>query len=302
MLITKRRLFERHPLGAVRTGETTGFTGETPMALKMLDLVRARQNDRIETITVLADAPDGDAAVEGLTEARMGRAFERGPELEVLRLPPGASAEAQRERLASFLATPRFAFVAPRLGAHADELLDLVRQAEELRAVGATSANEQSSRSHAILQVVLRERETGRAVGKLSLVDLAGSERLSRTEAMGALQLETAAINKSLSALGDVMSAIAAKDGHVPYRNSLLTAVLRDSLGGNCNHFFGACSPLLQTVMKLLNKMRHPQVRPGDSSRAVRRALSPPVETDPSWRKARRTWANTKSREPLAAA
>merc|ERR1719502_455214 len=56
-----------------------------------------------------------------------------------------------------------------------DELLGLVRQAEELRAVGATSANEQSSRSHAILQVVLRDpREGGRGVGKLSLVDLAG--------------------------------------------------------------------------------------------------------------------------------
>ena len=81
---------------------------------------------------------------------------------------------------------------------HADELLDLVRQAEELRAVGATSANEQSSRSHAILQVVLRERETGRAVGKLSLVDLAGSERAADASSKDRqTRIEGAEINKS---------------------------------------------------------------------------------------------------------
>ena len=75
-------------------------------------------------------------------------------------------------------------------------------QAEELRAVGATSANEQSSRSHAILQVVLRARDDGRAVGKLSLVDLAGSERAAdATSKDRQTRIEGAEINKSLLCL-----------------------------------------------------------------------------------------------------
>jgi kinesin family protein C2/C3 len=70
-------------------------------------------------------------------------------------------------------------------------------------------------------------------VGKLHLVDLAGSERLKKTEATGARLTEAQNINKSLSSLGDVISALVAKSAHIPYRNSKLTMVLQDSLGGD---------------------------------------------------------------------
>ena len=92
---------------------------------------------------------------------------------------------------------------------HADDLLELVRQAEELRAVGATSANETSSRSHAILQVTLRDRSTQQKVGKLSLVDLAGSERAADASSKDRqTRIEGAEINKSLLCLKECIRSL----------------------------------------------------------------------------------------------
>lgn len=91
--------------------------------------------------------------------------------------------------------------------------------------------NEQSSRSHALLLVSVTGTSNDsneQTHGRLVLVDLAGSERLNRTAVSEALQLkETLAINKSLSALGDVIHALAKKAKHVPYRNSTLTYLLQ---------------------------------------------------------------------------
>ncbi|KAL1532717.1 kinesin-like protein KIN-14J [Salvia divinorum] len=116
-----------------------------------------------------------------------------------------------------------------------DDVLELMSVGLMNRAVGATALNERSSRSHSILTVHVRgtDLETNAVLrGCLHLVDLAGSERVDRSEATGDRLREAQHINKSLSALGDVIFALAQKNAHVPYRNSKLTQVLQSSLGG----------------------------------------------------------------------
>ncbi|XP_058112865.1 kinesin-like protein KIN-14F [Magnolia sinica] len=115
------------------------------------------------------------------------------------------------------------------------DVLDLMRIGQKNRAVGATALNERSSRSHSVLTVHVNGKElvSGSILrGCLHLVDLAGSERVDKSEAVGERLKEAQHINRSLSALGDVISALAQKSSHVPYRNSKLTQVLQDSLGG----------------------------------------------------------------------
>ncbi|XP_077393947.1 kinesin family member 3Cb [Festucalex cinctus] len=117
------------------------------------------------------------------------------------------------------------------------EMHHLLTLGDRSRSVGSTEANRRSSRSHAIFAVTVEcgaESEDPVRVGRLNMVDLAGSERQSRTGARGGRLREAAKINLSLSALGNVISALAdGKGGHVPYRDSKLTRLLRDSLGGN---------------------------------------------------------------------
>lgn len=108
------------------------------------------------------------------------------------------------------------------------------------RSVGATNMNEGSSRSHSIFMVRVEQCGKGAdgedhiRVGKLNMVDLAGSERQSKTGATGERLKEATKINLSLSALGNVISALVdGKSSHIPYRDSKLTRLLQDSLGGN---------------------------------------------------------------------
>jgi kinesin family protein 3/17 len=108
------------------------------------------------------------------------------------------------------------------------------------RSVGATLMNQTSSRSHSIFTVIVEcgskgiDGEDHISVGRLNLVDLAGSERQSKTGATGDRLKEATKINLSLSALGNVISALVdGKTAHIPYRDSKLTRLLQDSLGGN---------------------------------------------------------------------
>eukprot|EP00605_Chrysophyceae_sp_TOSAG23-4_P000693 GSChrysophyteH1.ASY1.ANO1.777.1 assembled CDS len=122
-------------------------------------------------------------------------------------------------------------------GEMADEIQSILNTARKNRAVGAHDLNEHSSRSHCILTVYANgtNRTDGRSsYAKMHLIDLAGSERVSKTDATGDRLKEAQNINKSLSALGDVIAALGGKKGtHVPFRNSKLTHLLQDSLGGN---------------------------------------------------------------------
>merc|ERR1712168_1594023 len=119
------------------------------------------------------------------------------------------------------------------------EIEHVMNVGNQNRSVRATNMNEHSSRSHAIFVITVECSEDGLdgknhiRVGKLNLVDLAGSERQSKTGATGERLKEATKINLSLSALGNVISALVGGTGHIPYRDSKLTRLLEDSLGGN---------------------------------------------------------------------
>jgi len=115
------------------------------------------------------------------------------------------------------------------------DVLKLLKRGNDSRKTAATDLNEHSSRSHMVLSVEVTSGFEGvePSVGTLFLVDLAGSERVRKSAVVGENLREATHINKSLSALGNVMEALDRKASHVPYRDSKLTYLLQDSLGGN---------------------------------------------------------------------
>ncbi|XP_026086872.1 kinesin-like protein KIFC3 isoform X2 [Carassius auratus] len=145
------------------------------------------------------------------------------------------------------------------------------------RATACTNLNEHSSRSHALLIVTVAgfNSSTGhRTSGKLNLVDLAGSERITKSGAEGSRLREAQCINKSLSALGDVINALRSKHSHVPFRNSRLTYLLQGSLSGDSKTLMMVqVSPLESNVsesvcsLKFAQRVRTVEIGPSSSSR-----------------------------------
>lgn len=125
----------------------------------------------------------------------------------------------------------------------ADMLFRMLDEGNKNRTQHPTDANKESSRSHAIFQVILKQSprtadiSSDNLVSKMVLVDLAGSERATATKNCGDRMREGANINRSLLALGNCINALAEgkKGAHIPYRDSKLTRILKDSLGGNCH-------------------------------------------------------------------
>eukprot|EP00606_Chrysophyceae_sp_TOSAG23-5_P001504 GSChrysophyteH2.ASY1.ANO1.683.1 assembled CDS len=164
------------------------------------------------------------------------------------------------------------------------EVMNLLHQGNAKRSQAATAANEVSSRSHAVLQVLVetRDRAPGVAdnikVGKLSLIDLAGSERAANTQNRGARLVEGANINRSLLALGNCINALGEKGNKgnfVPYRDSKLTRLLKDSLGGNCRTVMIAnISPAESSFEETLNTLKYANRAKNIKTEAKRNVLN----------------------------
>ncbi|XP_052434842.1 kinesin-like protein KIF13A isoform X5 [Carassius gibelio] len=152
-----------------------------------------------------------------------------------------------------------------------EDIESLMSEGNKSRTVAATNMNEESSRSHAVFSVIvtqtlydLQSGNSGEKVSKISLVDLAGSERVSKTGAAGERLKEGSNINKSLTTLGCVISALAdqsagkGKSKFVPYRDSVLTWLLKDNLGGNSKTaMIATISPAADNYEETLSTLRY---------------------------------------------
>ncbi|XP_061202404.1 kinesin-like protein KIF13A [Neopsephotus bourkii] len=152
-----------------------------------------------------------------------------------------------------------------------EDIESLMSEGNKSRTVAATNMNEESSRSHAVFNIIvtqtlydLHSGNSGEKVSKVSLVDLAGSERVSKTGAAGERLKEGSNINKSLSTLGLVISSLAdqaagkGRNKFVPYRDSVLTWLLKDNLGGNSQTaMIATISPAADNYEETLSTLRY---------------------------------------------
>lgn len=161
------------------------------------------------------------------------------------------------------------------------ETMEVLKIGTENRVVSSTNMNEQSSRSHSIflISVFQKDTETGKGkVGKVYLVDLAGSEKVGKTGATGQTLEEAKKINKSLTALGMVINALTdSKSSHIPYRDSKLTRILQESLGGNSKTTLVInCSPSSFNDSETISTLRF-----GSRAKSIKNAATVNVELNP---------------------
>ncbi|XP_076954154.1 kinesin-like protein KIN-14E [Bidens hawaiensis] len=142
-----------------------------------------------------------------------------------------------------------------------DDLRSIIQRGTDQRHTTETLMNEASSRSHLILSIIIEStnlQTQSIARGKLSFVDLAGSERVKKSGSVGNQLKEAQSINKSLSALGDVISALSSGNQHIPYRNHKLTMLMSDSLGGNAKTLmFVNISPAESNLEETYNSLTY---------------------------------------------
>lgn len=167
-----------------------------------------------------------------------------------------------------------------------DEVYEVMRRGGNARAVAATNMNQESSRSHSIFVITITQKnvETGSAKsGQLFLVDLAGSEKVGKTGASGQTLEEAKKINKSLSALGMVINALTdGKSTHIPYRDSKLTRILQESLGGNSRTtLIINCSPSSYNDAETVSTLRF-----GQRAKAIKNKARINAELSPAELKA----------------
>ncbi|CAL5029436.1 unnamed protein product [Urochloa decumbens] len=142
-----------------------------------------------------------------------------------------------------------------------EELRAIISRGSERRHTAGTNMNDESSRSHLILSIIIEStnlQTQSYARGKLSFVDLAGSERVKKSGSAGKQLKEAQSINKSLSALADVISALSSDGQHIPYRNHKLTMLMSDSLGGNAKTLmFVNVSPAESNLEETYNSLMY---------------------------------------------
>uniref|UniRef100_A0ABM0M9A9 Kinesin-like protein n=1 Tax=Saccoglossus kowalevskii TaxID=10224 RepID=A0ABM0M9A9_SACKO len=189
-----------------------------------------------------------------------------------------------------------------------DDVLSLIQHGNAVRTSGQTSANQHSSRSHAVFQIILRKKISKKLHGKFSLIDLAGNERGKDTHSANRqTRMEGAEINKSLLALKECIRSLGNKGAHVPFRASKLTQVLRDSFIGDkaktcmiatispgmqscrvglyserglCSGKYSMCSPVNHLLISLLSVVRVKELGPGDPMAPLPEKILSPVSNN----------------------
>jgi len=166
-----------------------------------------------------------------------------------------------------------------------ESVMDLLNKGNQKRIQFETDANSESSRSHAVFQLTIEQTDrtahvkANVKIGKLSLIDLAGSERAAKTNNRGVRLTEGANINRSLLALGNCINALAnstsAKPLFVPYRDSKLTRILKDSLGGNCRTvMIATVSPSFTSYEDTLNTLKYADRAKQIKTKAIRNEVN----------------------------